>query len=356
MVQRGHSVTVLTTDVASRTMRVPLLEELCNGVRIIRLRNLSQFLVRTNLYTPRRTSSTLSALLAAPQVVHVHEFFTWLSFRAAIEAARRRVPVLLSGHGGLSIAAERGRVGIKRLWLQVLGRSTISASSLVHAATRYEAEQCVHAGVSRDKIRIIPQGVRGPPRVGDGAAFRARYALDERRPILLFVGRLLAAKGVDLLLTVADALADHPMRPLFVLVGPPENRPDLRRGLRAGGNVLLTGRLEQGDLQDAYSAASAFVLPSFAEGMPVTALDAMAFGLPTILSRACNLPEVAELGAGILIDPELQSLQQGVEQLLARPDAWGRMGEAARQLVAMRFATELVHDEYERLYRELSHA
>jgi glycosyltransferase involved in cell wall biosynthesis len=354
MVRRGHAVTVLTTDAASRVARVPALEEQRDGVRIVRLRNLSQALVRTNLYTPWRTRSTLAELLSSSQVVHVHEFFTWLTFRSTTEAARQRRPVLLSGHGSVSMAPERGRVGIKRVWLSTLGGRTIAASNLVQAATQHEAEQCVRAGIAREKIRLIPQGVQAPPRSGSGAAFRARFGLDDR-PILLFVGRLLESKGVDLLLRAAQRFAEHPLRPLFVLVGPPENRPDLGPGPR-GSNVLLTGRLDQAQLQDAYAAAAAFVLPSFAEGMPMTALDALAFGLPAVLSRACNLPEVAEAGAGILVDPDLESLTRGLERLLSQPDAWPRMGAAARELAATRFDTERVHDAYERIYEELAHA
>jgi glycosyltransferase involved in cell wall biosynthesis len=354
LVGRGHTVTVLTTDAASRSARLSSLRDTIDGVQIIRLRNFSQRLVTQNLYTPLHCKLTLETLLATCDVVHVHDFYTWLTYRAATEARARNIPVLLSGHASLSVSEERGRIGIKQAWMAVLGKRTIAASSLVQAASVHEHDACVSAGVPLTKMSIVAQGVTLPPRAGDGASFRGRHGIGER-PLLLFVGRLSSAKGVDLLLEAAQELAQHPAQPVFVLAGPPENRPDLFSGWR-GKNVLLTGALDQPSLQDAYAAASAFVLPSFAEGMPVSALDALAFGLPCVISNRCNLPEVQEADAGLLVEPTLASFQRGLVRLLALRDEWSAMGRRAQALVCERFSIHQAHAKYERLYGGLLHS
>jgi glycosyltransferase involved in cell wall biosynthesis len=330
MVRRGHSVTVLTTDVASRTQRIASHHERAEGVEVIRLRNLSQRLVGQNLFTPLQTKGTLAGLLPQTDVVHIHEFFTWPSFRAATEAKRRQRPVLLSGHASINRSPARGRQNIKAVWFRLLGERTLKASTLLHAATSQEAEACQ-----------------------DAAAFRVRYDTKER-PIFLFVGRLANGKGVDLLLEVARRLVNHDSKPLFVLVGPAENRPDLANPGYLTENVLLTGPLCGHELADAYRAASVFVLPSYAEGLPMTALEALCFGLPTLLSRACNLPEVEAASAGIQVDPEIQSVCRGVEEMLAKRSGWPAMSVAARQLAQSRFDPVRVHDRYEALYQELA--
>jgi glycosyltransferase involved in cell wall biosynthesis len=353
MARRGHEVTVLTTDAASRTERTPLLRERIAGVEVVRSRNLSRRLVRENLFVPRGLAAAVDAGLAGADVLHVHEFFTWLTYRAVERAARRRVPVVLTAHGGLSTAQERGRSGVKRALMRALGDRTLARCRAVHVVTRAEAEACRALGATSEQLRLIPYGVPGPPRAGDAARFRARFALDDR-PIVLFVGRLLAGKGVDLVMAVARKL-EGPAAPLFVVAGPAENRPDLTPGWH-GQNVFLTGLLDRPQVEDAYAAATLFTLPSYAEGLPVTALDALASGVPSVLSRPCNLPEVEEAGAGVLVDPTVESLHEGLGSLLRAPERWPAMRAAALRLASERYALGPMHDSVERLYRELAGA
>jgi poly(glycerol-phosphate) alpha-glucosyltransferase len=228
----------------------------------------------------------------------------------------------------------------------------VARASRVHVNSESEADTVRALGVADEKLQIVPNGVPGPPRTGDAARFRARFSLGER-PIVLFAGRLIEAKGVDLLLELGASWPSGPRAPVLVLAGPAENRPDLGPGPR-GDSVVLTGLLKGAELQDAYSAASIFVLPSFSEGMPMTALDALAFGLPCVLSRACNLPEIARAGAGIDIDPTFESLARGLGGLVEARDRWPAMREAALALARDRFDTERVHDRHEQGYRELA--
>jgi poly(glycerol-phosphate) alpha-glucosyltransferase len=320
----------------------------------VRSPNLSQRLARTNLYVPLGFGRAASRAIASADLVHVHDFFAWTSYRATERASAAGRPVVLSPHGSLSTARERGRSRVKRAWMRLLGERTIARARVLHVFTEAEAAVCRELGVPGDKLRVIQNGVAGPPRRGDGEGFRARFGLGAR-PVILFVGRLLAGKGVDLLVEVARRLADRSDAadaPRFVLVGPPENRPDLGAGWR-GTNLLFTGLLEGRDLDDAYAAASLFVLPSFSEGMPMTALDALAFGLPCVLSSACNLPEVARAGAGLEIEPTVASLEAGLRAALAERARWPSMREAALALARGRFDIERVRDGLEGLYQEL---
>jgi poly(glycerol-phosphate) alpha-glucosyltransferase len=87
--------------------------------------------------------------------------------------------------------------------------------------------------------------------------------------------------------------------------------------------------------------------------MPNTALDALAHGVPSLVTRQCLLPEIAEAGAGVLIEPSLPSLRAGLDELMAARARWPQMAAAGRALVAERFALERIHDRYEAMYHEL---
>lgn len=350
MVRRGHSVTVLTTDVASRRARLQSLRERVRGAEVIRVRNLSQRLVAANLFTPWRFGRTFDALAAEHDLVHVHDVFNWLTVQVARSLRRRHVPSVLSTDGLFSFDRRRGRARTRQLLYGAFGRHVVSAFDLIHAV-RPEELDCEALGLSRQRMRYIANGVPYPPPAGDGARFRARWELGERT-VVLFVGQLMAMKGVDMLRALAaERAGDASLQ--FVFAGQTVQGAPVAAGSRPAPNVLYVGFLQGQDLADAYAAASVYALPSYFDVMPNTALDALAHGVPMLLTPQCLLPEVGEVGAGVLIEPSLPSLRAGLDELLAARARWPEMAAAGRALVAERFALDRIHDRYEAMYAEL---
>ena len=302
MVARGHHVTVLTTDVASRRNRLSNLRELVRGAEVVRVRNVSQRLVGANVYTPRHFAKALRELLPDHDIVHVHDVFNWLTVRTSRELARARTPSVLSTDGLFSFDPRRGRARMRQTLFRLFGRRVVSRFDAVHAV-RPEELDGVELGIPAERMRYIANGVPYPPTTGNGDRFRARWGL-ANRPIVLFVGQLLPMKGVDLLTTLAQ---EHvgPTSPVFVFAGQRPDGPPVVPGAWSAPNVLYVGFLNGPDLADAYAAASLYVLPSYFDVMPNTLLDALAHGVPSLVTRQCLLPELGEVGAGILIESNI---------------------------------------------------
>jgi glycosyltransferase involved in cell wall biosynthesis len=83
----------------------------------------------------------------------------------------------------------------------------------------------------------------------------------------------------------------------------------------------------------------------------MAALEAMAAGVPPILTPGCNLPEAAEAGAGILVDPEIESLETALRDLLTNPSLTREMGGRARALIKERFTWDRVAEQLEGVYQ-----
>lgn len=349
MVQRGHAVTVLTTDAASRRTRLTELREDVRGARVVRVRNLSQRLVASNLYTPRRFVAALEELIPGHDLVHVHDVFNWLTVRAASVLSRQgSPPSVLSTDGLFSFDRQRGRARTRELLFRAVGRRVLAGFDVIHAVRQGEID-CSSLGIAPERVRYIPNGVPWPPRFsGDGARFRSRWALNDG-VVVLFVGQLLPMKGIELLTALA---AERPQLS-FVFAGQRPDGPPVQAGHRPAPNVLQVGFLGGQDLADAYAGASIYALPSYFDVMPNTALDALAHGVPSLVTRQILLPEVAEAGAGVVIEPTLDSLRAGLDELLARRAEWPRMAAAARAIVAERLALPHIHDQYEAMYRDL---
>ncbi|MBT2207452.1 glycosyltransferase [Actinomadura sp. NEAU-AAG7] len=230
----------------------------------------------------------------APDVVHLHSSKAGLAGRLA-----PRVPTIFQPHGWSWLAATGRQASFSELWER-------------RAAGRTGALVCVGEGELREGMRA---GVRGPYRLvrngvdrrrfrpADGAArlvARARLGLPASAPLVLCVGRLTRQKGQDVLVAAwPDVLARCPSARL-VLVGDGEDRDRLRGSAPAG--VLFVPAVA--DPRDWLRAASLVALPSRWEGLPLTALEAIAMGRCLVGTDIPGIREVVRPGCGALVPPE----------------------------------------------------
>lgn len=167
-----------------------------------------------------------------------------------------------------------------------------------------------------------------------------RYQAPQGRPgnSLLFVGRLAAVKGVPILLEAVKRLRqDHPEVTL-TLIGDGPERPQLEAEAKALGladGVAFLGYKSQSDVAEALQHTDALVLPSFAEGVPVVLMEAMAAALPVVTTQIAGIPELVQDGvSGHLVPPgNVDALTAALAVVLGDPDKAAAMGAAGRQIV-----------------------
>lgn len=159
---------------------------------------------------------------------------------------------------------------------------------------------------------------------------------------LVSIGRFAEQKGQMLLVRAMARL--HPRYPdlHLVLVGDGEMRPALEAAISAHGlekAITLTGWLDEAGVRDQLAAAHAMVLPSFAEGLPMVIMEAMAAARPVIATYIAGIPELVRPGeTGWLVPAgDVQALADAVAELLETPqDRLETMGQAGRQRVLAR--------------------
>lgn len=197
-----------------------------------------------------------------------------------------------------------------------------------------------------DRLHVVPMGVpagivHSEPVVPAGAAVPDPGVLR-----LLFVGRLVPEKGPHVLLEAADQLArswagggQHDRRVDVVMIGAGPLRESLEqraRMLHPSVGVRLLGGLPHEQLLPWYSWAQVFCLPSFAEGLPVVLMEALAHGLPVVTTPIAGIPElVVDQDTGVLVAPgRADLLAAALRKLADDPVAARRLG--GRGLVAVR--------------------
>jgi rhamnosyl/mannosyltransferase len=192
-----------------------------------------------------------------------------------------------------------------------------------------DVERFRSANVSTTAIRAVREAAEGPR--------------------VLFVGRLVYYKGVDVLLEAMASLAARAQKPGTLLVigeGPLE--PELRARATALGisnQVRLLGRVPDADLPAYYRAADVFVLPSVArtEAFGVVQVEAMASGVPVVSTNLpTGVPWVNQDGiTGLVVPPgDSRALADALGRLLDDPALRARLGEAAAARAALRFSRD----------------
>jgi len=157
-------------------------------------------------------------------------------------------------------------------------------------------------------------------------------------PEILFVGVLSKRKGYDLLLAaMADVIHEYPAARLS-LAGDGEvaiARSAARR-LGIAHNVRICGWIAGDELQDMYRQAQILCLPSYAEGVPLAVLDAMAHGLAVITTPVGGIPDLVVDGENGLLVPagNQTAVVHAIVRLLRDPEERARIGEAGRQTVS----------------------
>ena len=285
-------------------------------------------------------------------IVHSHMF--WSSLFASPIAWACGVPVIVETlHGteawrtGWKAKSNIDRV-ITRFVSKYVAVSTSDAKFLVNKKH-----------VPADKIAIIRNGIdlrRFSVSQNARKAIREKLGFKEEDQVLIMVARFHAGKGHAVLLTAMRQLLSVYPKLKLICVGEGDGETEIRRlrdELELANHVTLAGY--QPNVPEWLKAADINVLPSFYEGFPLTILEAMASGLPTVATYVGGIPEAIEDGvSGILVPPgSAEKLADALSFLLSETETRERMGEAASLRASQRFGIEQQVRDTEKMYLEL---
>ena len=209
--------------------------------------------------------------------------------------------------------------------------------------SEFQRELMIKAGLPREKVHVKPNFYPGKPAVAVWA---------ERKPYVVFAGRLTAEKGVVNLLRAWQAWG--PAAPELRLVGDGELRAELER-MAEGLHVRFMGQLQAERAQAEIANARLQILPSeWFEGFPMVVREAFAFGTPSAVSNIGPLPSIVEHGkSGIVFEPANSlSLLQEVRTAWDTPGLLERLGQGARAEFESKYTEEANYATLMEIYRK----
>lgn len=327
----GHAVTIVSysdDEVGARAARATASIPGFDRVRTLLLPMPD---LRETLFG-QAAARAMARLISATDFVHMHGVWETSLLRASMLCRRYRVPYCVCCCGMLDVWSMRQSAMKKKLALLFGFRRMLDGAAFIHALNGDEVALMQPLGLKPPTV-MIPNGIFFDEVEGGGGAVSGL----PDRPYVLFLSRLHYKKGLDILADAFRRIAERFPGVDLVVAGPDGGAEQAfceqieASGL--AGRVHMVGGLYGTDKIAALKRAACFCLPSRQEGFSVAITEALACGVPVVITAACHFPEVAAAGAGIVCRLEPESVADGLAELLADPARAARMGEAGSRLV-----------------------
>jgi sugar transferase (PEP-CTERM/EpsH1 system associated) len=290
-----------------------------------------------------------------PTIVHSRN---WGGIEAILAARLADVPVIIHSEHGYDLNMQHGLPLRQRLYRNLSYRYATAVFSVTEELRRYHSSQ---AHWNPTEMRVVHNGVdtelfKPRPHLRD--ALRKQFGIAPECLVIGFVGRMIALKDVLTLLRSAEMIAsEFPCFHILLVGAGPEA---VRLDEYVGNSPSLPGRVtfagNRSDIADVLNAMDVFVLPSIAEGMSNTLLEALATGLPAVATNVGGNPEILEDGRGGYLFPagDVAALADRLLVLLRDDHLRMKFGVAARHRVVANFSLEAMLSRYSDLYLSLA--
>ncbi len=316
-------------------------------------------------FSPRLLGAIRSVwkLTRGADIIGLHSVYSFPVFLGYLIARLQRKPYVMWLHGVL--APVQRKISSKRKWIydRLIARRILKRASVIFFTARGEREEVETLGLTTPSV-VVPTGFPADDfaELPERGSFRARYLGGHTGPVLLFLARLNAKKGIDLLLQTMARIAAQRPDVRLAIVGPPDPpsyEEKVRRWIEENhveASTIITGPVSPLGRLEALADADIFVFPSEAENFGFAVFEAMASRIPVVVSDTLNYAaEIQKSGAGFSVPRNADLFADAVLRLLDDPQLCREMGENGIQM-AHRFSSEETGGKVERVLNSVMNA
>jgi 1,2-diacylglycerol 3-alpha-glucosyltransferase len=356
---RGHKVLVVAGSELGRAYCASR-----NGVQVQALQSISLKAFHPDSSWPFPPGKAVRRVFESfrPEIVHIQDHYA-LSHSVALTAQRLGVKSVGTNHFMPENLAPYVPVlsKIKPVYNWVLWRwmrATYDRLDVVTAPSHTAADLVRSVGLKPPVFPVscgVETDLFQPDPSVDRSYWRAHYGIDPQRKIFFFVGRVDREKRLDVLLRALQRLEREDIQLVIGGKGAALGAmAALAQKLGLGQKVHFTGFIPNEDLPGVLNSIDVFVMPSEAELLSISSLEAMACSRPLLLARAVALPELVDEGVnGLLFTPgDMADAAHHIEWFADHPERWQAMGAASLEKVQPHRLENIVC-RYERLYKAL---
>jgi len=371
LVRQGHAVCIYTTDVdGPGRLEVPVNHPVISeGVKIHYFQGWNlpgNYVVSLSLWRALRDTG------AHFDVAHIWSVYSFSNVAAAYWCRKRSVPYVAFPHGSLDPFLRRRNRPRKWLYTKLFAERDYREAAAVmftsaeemRLASDWQGLKTPVGEAGETPRRIVAYTGIGSewlkePDLAAGQRFREKYPRLKGRRLVVYLGRINFKKGLDILARAFAQMARGRDDLHLVLAGPDNEGygRKVQRWLAEGGvleKTTFTGPLLGEERLAVVQQAEVFALPSYTENFGQVAFEAMASGVPVVISDQVNIwPEVTKSDAGLVVPCDVEATAKALLSIVDDPK-WGkRMGSNGRRWVVENLAWDIVGAQMVRVYEEL---
>lgn len=347
LVSNGHEVCVFTFNIPKTKE-----EEIFNNIKIIRVKAWELTSI-----TGLQSTISFNAWFKLhkvikdfkPDIIHAHHQFFFTTLIGMLLKRRYHIPTVTTLHlGSVDFI-----FGIKQLIVKtierIMGKIINNNSDLVIVGSRNLRENGIKIGIEPTKCIVIPNAV-------DLSFFKMIRSYSSNPRNVIFIGRLISAKGPDILIKSAKYVSQKIPDVKFKIVGEGPLKKQLQEYVKRNNlskNITILGKIL--DIRDIMKESDLYVRPSLVDGMPYGILEAMAAGLPVIASDVAGAPDIITHGkTGYLIKTgSARELADAIIDLLEKPEYLAVIAKNGLNYVISKFGWQDLYKSYENCYQKL---
>lgn len=277
---------------------------------------------------------------------------------AAYAAQKNNIPYIYYTHGAFTPIALKYKSWKKQIYYQLIEKAVLQGANGIIVNNKLEKIKLKDLGI-RSTIKSIAWGIN----LTSDTIHVIKHPKDlppqiQTRPYILFIGRLHPIKGLDLLIDSFSKISAAFPEWMLVLAGPDENgyKKSLENIIKKNqleNRVFFTGLVKGEQKNVLFSHADLCVLPSYSESFGMSALEAMAYGKPIVITSTVGLSEYGVDAAGRIVPLDPQALAEALREMLRDEELRRHCGANALRLAQTEFTWEAVAQKSLDFYREV---
>lgn len=292
-------------------------------------------------------------------IVHSHYLFCYAPTMAGRLAQRHKIPYVVSTIGQLSPWALQQSQRKKQIYSRLIERPTLNRAAAIHCTTSTEADDAHRFGVITPTL-VLPLGVNAAPIIANAARqLRDRYYLPPDCKIVLFLSRLHEKKRPDFLLRAFAQLNPESHNYHLLLAGSGDrgycdHLKALTHTLGISDSVTLTGFVSGVAKDILLQGSDVFALPSYSENFGIAVAEALAAGLPVVITPDIQIsPAIQKAAAGLIVPGQSSDWVSALSKMLTSSELRQKMGQNGKQLAQEQYSWPQISLKLAQTYQEI---